>query len=316
MVIAMSEFASEGFLKRTVELFREEFAKLSADEQKRIRKEALIYSLLDPLQIELGILKAINARKERYIWFLIHDSSASDMEIKIKEIPEENLEGYLASKAKGHDAPALFNTVLDKNVGLTIVISDQYRSFVGFGWEPWRIAKLLFSDVRERVKREQVRTIERNTQDLKKSIERVTEIELRKELLATTSKIDVALKEVKRIDDDVGRVRQLMGVSKEFQDWKLLVTDVGKLKEEHVPREVFDAKISELNTRIDAFKEIKEGYERMLAQQNEFMRQQADVMKQQSSFVTWIKYSSILVPIAVVSAPIIYALLRHFLGIP
>jgi len=83
------------------------------------------------------------------------------------------------------------------------------------------------------------------------------------------------------------------------------------LKDEqvHVPREVFDAKVNELNTRINSLSDIKEAYDRVLIQQ-------AEVMKQQSSFIAWIKYATILVPIAVVVAPIIEVLIRHFLNIP
>ena len=71
-----------------------------------------------------------------------------------------------------------------------------------------------------------------------------------------------------------------------------------------------------INTRIDALRDIKEAYDKLLSQQNAFMDQQAEVMKQQTSFINWIKYATIIVPIAVVSVPIIEILLRHFIGIP
>jgi len=132
--------------------------------------------------------------------------------------------------------------------------------------------------------------------------------------LDTAKKIDGALQEIRRIDGEIGKVRQLIGVSKEYQDWKLLVSDVDRLKGEHVSKEVFKAKLDELDTRINSLAEIREAYDKILAQQNTFMKQQADVMKQQSSFITWIKYATILVPIAVVSVPIIEILLHNFLG--
>ena len=125
--------------------------------------------------------------------------------------------------------------------------------------------------------------------------------------------------EIRRLDGEINKVRQLVGVTKEIQDWKLLVSDVDRLKGEHVPREVFDAKVNELGTRIDSLSEIREAYDKVLAQQNEFMKQQAEVMRQQSSFIKWIKYATILLPIAVISVPIIEiisVLIRHYLNIP
>lgn len=126
-------------------------------------------------------------------------------------------------------------------------------------------------------------------------------------------------KEIRRLDEEIDKVRQLVGVTKEVQDWKLLVSDVDRLKGEQVPREVFDAKVNELGTRIDSLSEIREAYDKILAQQTEFMKQQAEVMKQQSSFIKWTKYATILLPIAVISVPVIEVisiLIRHFLGIP
>ena len=121
------------------------------------------------------------------------------------------------------------------------------------------------------------------------------------------------------IKEDVDGVRQLIGVSTEYQDWKLLVSDVYRLKGEHVPKEVFDAKVGELSSRINSLSEIREAYDKILAHQTEFMKQQAEVMRQQSSFIKWIKYATILLPVAVISVPIIEiigVLIRHYLNIP
>ena len=113
---------------------------------------------------------------------------------------------------------------------------------------------------------------------------------------------------IKRLDKEIDKVRQLVGVTKEIQDWKLLVSDVHRLKGEHVPREVFESRIGELSTKIEAFEKIEKAYERLADQQ-------ARVLEQQSSFLKWIKYSTILVPIAVALIPVIEILIRHFLGI-
>jgi predicted transcriptional regulator len=117
------------------------------------------------------------------------------------------------------------------------------------------------------------------------------------------------MQEIKRLDNEIGKVRQLVGVTKEFQDWKLLVSDVDRLKGEHVPREVFESKLRELSTKIEAYEKIEEAYERLSTQQEK-------VLEQQSSFLKWIKYSTILVPIAVAVIPVIEYLLRYLLKVP
>lgn len=158
--------------------------------------------------------------------------------------------------------------------------------------------------------------------DLKENATQISEPEIRARVLDATNKIDKALDQMKHlekyeerlglVENEIGGVRKLVG-TKSFGEWRVLVSDVDRLKGEHVPREVFEAKISELSTRINSLSEIKTAYDKLLAQQNEFMKQQADVMKQQASFVTWIKYATILLPIAVISVPII-EIIRYFLG--
>ncbi len=73
---------------------------------------------------------------------------------------------------------------------------------------------------------------------------------------------------VTTISEDVDGVRRLVGVSKEFQDWRLLISDVTRLKEEHISKREFDVDIKRLdekiekgfdsfNTRIEDLKAIK-----------------------------------------------------------
>jgi len=69
--------------------------------------------------------------------------------------------------------------------------------------------------------------------------------------------------------------------TKTFGEWKALLAEIDKI-----------------NVRIDALSNIINAYDK--------------VLNQQSSFITWIKYATILVPIAVVSVPIIELLLHYF----
>ena len=177
---------------------------------------------------------------------------------------------------------------------------------------------------------QKISSVERIPADLRAKVGQIKQENIRSDLMKLTDSIEKLihsysnrLKDQERlttaIREDVDGVRQLVGVSTEYQDWKLLVSDVHRLKGEHVPKEIFDAKVGELGTRIDSLSEIREAYDKILAQQTEFMKQQAEVMRQQSSFIKWIKYATILLPIAVISVPIIEiisVLIRHYLNIP
>jgi hypothetical protein len=305
--ITMNVYASEKCLRETIESFRESFRKLRPDEQRLAEEKGSGSSFLAPCQIEVLNFEG----SETILWLVVHDDTASDMQFTfhtgIKRIEESDF-------AKKYTFPVDISRLSSTSFhGLTILTEDWCLSLSGAERHPTMLAQVMLSHLRETIRNEQVKTIERSTEGLKESITRVPEKQLREELLTNTGQIDTALKEIKRIDEDLGKVRQLVGTSKEYQDWKLLITDVDRLKGEHVPREVFDANIKELNTRIDSFKEIKDGYEKMLTQQTDFMKQQAGVMKQQSSFITWIKYATILLPIAVISVPII-EIIRYLLG--
>ena len=168
----------------------------------------------------------------------------------------------------------------------------------------------------------QRKKIENTVNNLKRDIEAIPEnIGLKRQIMETATKLDVEIKELhKRVDDEVNAFREIVGKSEKLLDWKMFSGDVEFLKKTHINKETFNSEIKRLedkiNARIDSIHDIKEAYDKVLSQQNNFMKQQADVMKQQSNFINWIKYATILVPIAVVSVPIIEIVLRHFLGIP
>jgi len=124
-------------------------------------------------------------------------------------------------------------------------------SFFPSGIEPQDIIDSLLRLAAEPLWDEQVDVIERSTDGLKKSIARISEEDIRDELLAATSRIDTSLEEIKRLDEEVGRMRKLVGATKEYQDWRLLVSDVDRLKGEHVPKPVFDANVERLDEKIE-----------------------------------------------------------------
>ena len=171
-------------------------------------------------------------------------------------------------------------------------------------------------------RKKQSKKIESTVNNLKRNVEALpNDSEFKRQIMRTIINLDSQMKELdKRVDEEVLEFRKLVGNSEGLLDWKMYSGDMDFLKKTHVTKEIFTSEIKRLediiNIRIDSIQSIIEAHNKVLSQQNEFMKQQADVMKQQSSFINWIKYATILVPIAVVSVPIIEIVLRHFLVIP
>jgi uncharacterized membrane protein (DUF106 family) len=161
-----------------------------------------------------------------------------------------------------------------------------------------------------------LKNIKETVGDLKKDAQAIQADELKTKMIEKIEKLETQMRSSEdKTEEQINRIRQLIGTSEKYLEWRAFTADFEHIKTTHIAREVFDSKINELSTRIDSLSEIKKAYDTVLAQQNEFMKQQAEVMKQQSSFVTWIKYATVLVPIAVVLVPVIDLLLRHFLNI-
>lgn len=306
------------FLIETIRIYRREFEKLSPDVKERIRKESFDDTLLKPCQIEvLDSLGEVGC-------FVIHNKDLDDMDIKIRK----NSKTYGDSEFVKKYHFGQFEEFMGPNEMLIkdekwLVFWTRNAFYPNFSYEEPEIHAInmlrkLKATASENIRIEKVDTIRQSASDLRESIAKLPESGIQSELTEHAKMLEKALEEIKRIDKDIGGVRQLMGTSKEYQDWRLLVSDVHRLKGEHVSQKAFQGKIDELNTRINSLYTIKEAYDKIVIQQTEFMKQQAEVMKQQSSFIKWIKYATILLPIAVVSVPvieIISVLVRHSLGI-
>jgi len=301
----MSSIDWENYLSEAVKVFRNGLETvISTTGQKFLKENSFDTLPFRPFQIEVLEFTA----KGSTILVLIHDKNLPDMYLSIRNNIKSVKESEFARKYRYKENALQFaeESILAASIGNLLAVASRTRTTVFERPEsPRLLGEFFLKEAYDTLKEAQVATIEQTTNGLRKSIAKIPEKDIREELLATTNKIEGALQEVKRVDEEIGKVRQLVGVSKEFQDWKLLVSDVQQLKVEHVPKEVFDSRVNELYARIDSLSKIREAYDTVLAQQNEFMKQQADVMKQQANFVTWIKYSAILMPIAVISLPII-----------
>ena len=335
-------------------IVKEEIAKKRFDEEtikNRVQSLQLNTTLFSPCQIEV-----IKVEKTKiFNLFVTFDEDRPDKEIIVTKIPKDtDIRSFIEEHSKGfpywlkqlgRTDLAVFSrhrTTLRKDIllkqiakqrkplGTTWMYIDSrsslyFRAFdlrkqgiTRFVEEKLRDFKRGFARILEEL--EKISSIKKIPVDLRAKVRQIKQENIRSDLMNLTDLVDRfihsysnQLKDQERlitaIKEDVDGVRQLVGVSKEYQDWKILVSDVDRLKGEHVPREVFESKINELSTKIEAFEKIEEAYERLA-------NHQAKVLEQQSSFLKWIKYSTILVPIAVALIPVIEILIRHFLGIP
>jgi len=313
----MSSISWEEYLIDAVKGFRQLFDKLSTDTQATIKNKGFHDLPLPPSQFEVLDFE----QRKRVVILMVHDKHHPDMEIQVPPNPQSFDDSEFIKRYKKTFQLLSSEEIekIEKQTSSTPLIQFYSKNIVRVTRQTESPKEFSLHFVRTMVRvirDQQVDVIQRSATEIKKSASKIAESDLRREISNYAENIDNVMGETKRLSKELTSLRKLIGESEDIQDWKLLITDVSRLKQEHVAREIFDAKIGELNSKIDSFKEIKEGYEKMLAQQQEFMKQQAEVMKQQSSFVTWIKYATILVPIAVVLVPIIDALIRHFLGIP
>ena len=170
-------------------------------------------------------------------------------------------------------------------------------------------SKMIFDRLKDNEK------LKRTVGAIKQEVKEISSTDLRDRLTTSTQKLEAQIALLNnRVEEEINGFRTIIGKAKDFQDFRVFVNDVADLKNSHVRKEVFDSKICELNNRIESFKEIRGSYEKMLHEQTEFMKQQAAVINQQAGFMQWIKYATILLPIAVILVPVL-EIIKGFLGL-
>jgi len=300
------------FVKATIQSFREQFEKVVPSTKKQqILKTIYNETLLEPCQVEVSDL----GEHRGVIWLITHDRRRKDMEVIVIEnikYPENYAEKYF--KAKRHllkygshllEAEYFRGWRLGRSDStLHLYADDFYWSPENLrSMTPYRHAsdliEMLDLFLQDATYDLYHKELEKGAEALKSDVALVQEDDLRARLEKTSRKIEQTIQQIKRIEEherrlgsmekEITGVRRLMG-TKTFGEWKVLLSEIDKV-----------------SARVDSLSEIKEAYDKILAQQ-------ADVIKQQSSFLKWVKYSVILVPIAVALVPIIETLIRHFIN--
>jgi hypothetical protein len=302
------------YFNEAIDEFRNQFEKLDSKAKEKAIKKFKNDLLFEPCQVEV-----LELEENGIIAFLIsHNANEEDKKVIVKtKVNSESLSERYKSKNYSYSEPELspikLMLTLAPALNEPFIIFTKNGIFTWYEMTPKQFAEYLFKEINKDFREEKFKAIIKSTSDLEKLIAQIPQKETRAKLLSNTKSIDQAMSEIRRLDNDMDKVRKMVGMTKEIQDWRVFATDLERIKSEHLPKEIFDAKLTELNTKIEALSDMREAYNSVLAQQSEFMKQQAAVMQQQSSFITWIKYATVLVPLAVLLSPIINAIIIHFL---
>lgn len=270
-------FSWNEYLSSFVSKFRNKFEELNSEEKFVV---PLNMTLLHPCQIE------VIEFKERFwlIWVVTFDRNRHDMEY-IHTIAKEPTK-LIADRPEDY---VLWKTILAMHTILPEVDEhgfidwfsiDENSSVYLFGDDP-RIRDPECSLVTELVKNIQHfssvkltwqlghERIEKITSVLKKEKGKIIEEKLPKEFLDITKfpiqeltptqikRFEEYEQKLSLVEEEIGGVRRLIGVTKEFQDWRLLVSDVQSIKDNYINKSVFQTEIRRLDQRIEDLKAIR-----------------------------------------------------------
>jgi len=241
----------EEYLTEAVKVFRHGLETLiSITGQKLLRENSFDRLPFEPFQIEVLEFRTRGST----VLLLAHDKNLPDMSLNIRKNIENVNESEFAKKY-GYSQDWLLlaqgATLHSKTGNLLTVLSKMGINILERPESSRQLGEFFLKEAYGTLKEAQVNTIEQNTDGLRKSIAKIPEEDIREELLTTTTKINGALQEIRRVDEEIGKVRRFIGITKEVQDWRLLVSDVDRLKGEHVPKGEFDAHIKRLDEKID-----------------------------------------------------------------
>ena len=270
----------ESFVKIYVENWRNSFRQLSENEQSIILKTGFSLDFFDPLQIEVISFKNSAA----CLWIITHDKERADLLLTFKLDIEEDPKVFFKNQKKL--APdwynrfkkgiemALISLEISKNFGGEMITSFDTVTYYLSGKEllntdPAKKAqkdiRILLLETRIELEKE---NLDRNTEEILTEVNLIQDETQRKKLLSATEEIISSLgklksyeeqdKKIAGMKEEIGDVRKLIGTSIEFQDWRLLIDDVERLKNSSfVSRDLFDNVIKRLDQRIDDLREIK-----------------------------------------------------------
>ncbi|HUW48420.1 MAG TPA: hypothetical protein VMW36_06735 [Patescibacteria group bacterium] len=272
----MEQMSLEEYIRILVSAFRRNYDKMSKDE---ISAAQLNMTFARPCQIDFFSFEG----REQFMVVTL-DATRPD-EIRIQEhIITEDKVSFVKSKLEafsrgkevamdikhtGRTRPASWHR-LEENASVYFFYDIQELHP-----DPAKYGEEVFSHVEEeahqRLERQkriaEYGTIEEQIRAIRQDVKRLDNSGLKTRVLESAKKIDEAISTVKTIEmheqrliqmeQEIGGVRKMIGTTKEFQDFRVLATDVDDLKKSHVHKDLFESEIRRLDQRIESYKEIR-----------------------------------------------------------
>lgn len=269
----------EEFLTDYVKSWRSSFEKMSAEEREgALHTYHSHYFFTKPCQFEVIALK----EPSHVLWIITRDKNRNDMEFVVHSHVETDYESFFDQRRR--EDPAWFKRFggivsridLDRarpdKTSLWALGKDYTFRFYTYDVREEDPRKFAAQEV-EYVRQDVLKAAKRNaigikTEEIKSEAGKVPDKYLRSSLLKAAEEIENSLSELKRLENheqkiaalegEIKGVRKLIGTTKEYQDWRLLVSDVEAFKATpHIGKALFDSEIKRLDQRIDALKEVK-----------------------------------------------------------
>lgn len=267
------------FLTDYIKSWRSSFEKMSAEEKKlAFDSHYAKYLFTEPCQIEVIALK----KPFHVLWIVDHDENRNDMEFIVHSDVETDFNSFFNQRRK--EDPAWFKRfkeivprtkIKDPHLGKSSLWSfGKDFFFIFFNYDIRKEdPKILGAAEVSFIRQDSLKAAEREaigikTEEIKSEAGKIPDKYLRSSLLKAAEEIENSLSELKRLESheqkiaalegEIKGVRKLIGTTKEYQDWKLLVSDVETFKRTpYIKKALFDSEIRRLDQRIDALKEVK-----------------------------------------------------------
>jgi hypothetical protein len=279
----------EKYIRHNIGRFREDFEDLRAEDKKLVRRSDDWYhwTFLPPCQVIL-----FDVRDLSFLMFIVlHNEEHPDMKVIVvssdtaDDIRSKTIEKPSLSKLLDADAvESLIATIKETRDLSKSPYSDFTNHITGVGApdikgimifsgrdlfkEESRLSERMLYWITYSILTDRKRglPIAETVDNLRKDAEAIPEgVELRNKIIEATVRLENQMKELeKKLAEEVSGVRQLVGSSRKYLDWKAFTSDLELLRTTHVPKGEFkiqierlDERIGALNTRLDDLKEVR-----------------------------------------------------------
>lgn len=270
----------KSFTASYVQAWRKSFEKLGENERDIIMKDRPLLQFLKPTQIHVITFQ----NSKVCLWIITHNDNRADslfsFDVEIAGEPsaffqkkrEDNPKWYYELIGRNSDFIGNWFT-FDMNATSAAYMTNGNALLYATGkaileTDP---EKRALRDVRilrlEALANLERSNIDKGTEEILFEAQKVQNDSQRTKLMATAKEIEASLNRLKNyeeqdkkmavIEEEIDGVRKLVGSSAEYQEWRLLVQDVERIKSSFVARELFDSEVKRIDQQIDNMKEIK-----------------------------------------------------------